>query len=268
MKWLKVGAVVFCAVLLTALGIDAADTLSGSRSTLLGQLISATPTGKCPSGMVEVPAGVSFGCVDKYEASPSKECPHSNPQNALETQENMNDPECKAASEKEQNVWTFISREQAVAACLRGGKRLPKNSEWYVVSAGTHDAENKCNMSGGGAHKTGKGEECVSAVGAVDTVGNVWEWVSDDVIEGKLSGRELPATGYVAQVDSEGIATLTSQEPSDLFSQDYFWSQLTGAFGMIRGGFYGSKSDAGVYAIHADTLPTTSGTAIGFRCVL
>jgi formylglycine-generating enzyme required for sulfatase activity len=123
-------------------------------------------------------------------------------------------------------------------------------------------------MSGSGAHKTGKGEECVSAVGAEDTLGNVWEWVSDDVIEGKLGGRELPATGYVAQVDSEGIATLTSQEPSDLFSQDYFWSQLTGAFGMIRGGFYGSKSDAGVYAIHADTLPTTSGTAIGFRCVL
>ena len=79
--------------------------------------------------------------------------------------------------------------------------------------------------------------------------------------------RKVPVTGYVSQVDSDGIAMESDSNASELFSSDYFWSNMTGAYGMMRGGFYGSKSDAGVYSTHAYTLPTTAGAAIGFRCV-
>lgn len=266
MKWLKVGAVIFSAVLITALGIDAADTLQGSRSTLLGQVIGSADNGKCPAGMAPVPMASTFTCVDVYEASASAECPHPNPSNELQSQENAAQSACKAASVPDVDAWRFVTREQAFTACMRAGKRLPKSEEWYITSVGTTDTTENCNIDSGAVKKTGD-SACVSAVGAYDTIGNVWEWTSDDVIEGMFNGRELPQTGFVTQVDTQGVAVLTNTSASELFFKDYFWSSKQGAFGMLRGGFYGSKQDAGVYAIHADTPPTTAGTAIGFRCV-
>jgi hypothetical protein len=266
MKWLKVGAVIFGAVLITALGIDAADTLSGSRSTLLGQVIGGE-NGACPSGMTEVATAGTFKCVDIYEASPDANCPHESPANELETKENIDSSSCGAESKADSVAWSYITREQAVTACMRAGKRLPLSDEWYTASVGTPD-DTKCNTDSSGAVQTGENQECVSAVGAYDTIGNVWEWTSDDVIGGMHEGRPLPEEGYVAQVDAGGVAVLTNETPSELFYKDYLWSSKDGAFGILRGGFYGSRSDAGVYAVHARTLPTAAGTAIGFRCVL
>jgi hypothetical protein len=268
MKWLKVGAVIFGAVLITALGIDAADTLSGSRSTLLGQVIGGGQGGICPSGMTEVATASTFKCVDIYEASPGANCPHEDPKNEIQSRENIESSSCGAVSAPEKKAWGYVTREQAVTACMRAGKRLPLSDEWYIVSVGTPDDASKCNTDSGGAVETGKNQECVSAVGAYDTIGNVWEWTSDDVIGGMHEGRELPEEGYVAQVDSGGVAVLTNPSPSELFYKDYLWSSKEGAFGILRGGFYGSRSDAGIYAVHARTLPTAAGTAIGFRCVL
>lgn len=267
MKWLKVGAVVFGAVLITALGIDASDTLSGSRSTLLGQLISSETTSVCPSGMVEAPMAQTFTCVDIYEASADTKCPHISPQNELQTKENIESSECGAVSVDDVDPWRFVTREQAQTACMKAGKRLPKSDEWYLLSVGTPDNRSLCNIDSSGVFKTGKNTDCRSAVGVYDAIGNAWEWTIDDVIEGQFQGRTLPDSGYVTQVDAQGVATLTSGNESDLFYKDYFWSSKQGAFGILRGGFYGSQFDAGIYAVHAETLPTTAGTAIGFRCV-
>lgn len=266
MKWLKIGVVIFVAVSITALGIDAADTLQGSRSTLLGQIISSE-VGECPAGMLEVPVAQSFTCVDMYEASASEDCPEKTPSNELQTKSNIDATDCGAISAPEQVPWRFVTREQAQTACLRSGKRLPKSSEWYLFSAGTPDSEAVCNIQSTNIRNTGFDDACKSAVGIYDAIGNVWEWASDDIIEGMHEGRMLPETGYVKQVDAHGMAVITDGNASELFSQDYFWTAQEGAFGMIRGGFYGSKSDAGVYAVHADTPPTSAGTAIGFRCV-
>ena len=95
----------------------------------------------------------------------------------------------------------------------------------------------------------------------------MWEWVSDDVINGSYNNAQLPASGYVAQVDSTGMATVVQETPHDLFEKDYFWSRTEGAYGVIRGGYYDSGSDAGVYTVHADTPPTSTSIGIGFRCV-
>lgn len=266
MKWLKVGAVIFGAVLITALGIDAADTISGSRSTLLGQVISSE-TGACPKGMVGAPMAESFTCVDIYEASADPKCPHPSPANEIETRENLESALCQAISAPKVDTWRFITREQAQTACMKAGKRLPKSNEWYMVSVGTPDDASKCNVDSNGVTQTAAHTQCISALGAEDTIGNAWEWTIDDVIEGELEGRKLPEEGYVAQVDQNGIATVTSGMDSELFYKDYFWSSAQGAYGILRGGFYGSSFDAGVYAVHAQTLPTAAGTAIGFRCV-
>jgi len=266
MKWLKVGAVVFMSVAFTTLAIDAADTLSGSKSTLLGQLIS-TESSACPDGMLAVPVAQSFDCVDEYEATASPDCPYPQPNNTQQSSSNISNPDCKSISEKDEIPWRFVTREQAATACLRSGKRLITSAEWHLIAAGTPDTK-VCNIESSGAKPSGENELCKSAVGVKDTIGNVWEWTSDDVIEGKYQGREVPESGYVAQVDSGGFPTMTNNTASGLFFEDYFWSEREGAYGVLRGGFYGSKSDAGMYSTHAQTLPTVSGTAIGFRCVI
>jgi formylglycine-generating enzyme required for sulfatase activity len=266
-RWFKITAVLCGALLVTALGIDAADTLSGSGDTLLAQLVGSSSAGVCPKGMTVVSGALTFTCADLYESSASTDCPFPNPQNELESKQNVDTPSCTSVSEKERLPWRMVTREQASLACTRAGKRLPKSNEWYTASVGTPSDREVCLVSGSGVAETGSRAECTSAQGISDAVGNVWEWVSDDVIAGAYNNRQLPQEGYVSQVDEGGVATVTGNSPSVLFYEDYFWSDPEGAYGVLRGGFYASGKDAGVYATHMKTLPTATGDAIGFRCV-
>ena len=266
MKWLKTGAVIVGAVIITALGIDAADTLNGSDGTLLSQVIEGT-TGPCPAGMVLVENVAGVTCVDVYEAAAGEACPAPSPGNKIQSTENIHNAECIPVSEPDASPWRFVTRDQAMQACARAGKRLPTSAEWYQLSLGMAEVEDRCNVDSGGVSMTGKNSECVSPHGAYDLVGNVWEWVSDDVIDGQYNNRQLPETGFVAQIDGGGMAVVSSSTESELFGEDYFWSKAEGAYGIMRGGYYDSGSDAGIYTVHADVAPTLSGTAIGFRCL-
>jgi formylglycine-generating enzyme required for sulfatase activity len=266
MKFLKIGGVLIAAVILTTLAIDASDALSGKGGTLLGQL-AGIENSACPEGMIHVLSALTFTCVDEYEASTGPECAFKNPSNQFDTISNIDQPECKAVSAEDLEPWRNITREQALLACARSGKRLPDAEEWYQFALGTPSA--KCNIASQGVEKNAdSNNSCVSAVLVRNAVGNVWEWVSGDVTDGNYKDRVLPESGYVTQVDSGGLATVTDKDQSsELFDEDYFWTNSTGIYAMIRGGFYGSRSDAGVYSVHAHTKPTFSGNAIGFRCV-
>ena len=266
MKFLKIGGIVFGAVLLTTLAIDATDTLSGKGGTLLGQLIGSENS-VCPKGMIHVISALTFTCVDEFESSVGVDCPFQNPSNKFDTNKNIENQECQAVSSKKLLPWRNITREQAALMCARSGKRLPSAEEWYQFAIGT--PSEKCNIKSNKVENNADANNsCVSAVSVKNAVGNVWEWVSDDVTDGNYKGRELPESGYVTQVDSGGIATVTDKdESSELFDEDYFWTNSSGVYAMIRGGFYGSRTDAGVYTAHAHTLPTFSGNAVGFRCV-
>jgi len=268
MKFLRIGGVVLGALLITTLGISAADVLTnGTNGSMLGQLISSTEQGGCPSGMIPIAVGQTFSCVDMYEVSAGEECPNTSPKHNGETQENINMLECLASSEEGGAPWTHVSREQAKVLCMRSGKRLPTASEWYIIAIGTPDIDDSCNTHGRGITPSGASENCRSASGVFDTVGNVWEWTSDDVIEGIYAGRLLPEEGYVTQVASDGVATISAITPSEQFASDYIWSQKTGAYGILRGGFYASGEDSGVFSIQAKTAPTAATAAIGFRCL-
>ncbi|HEX4799007.1 MAG TPA: SUMF1/EgtB/PvdO family nonheme iron enzyme [Candidatus Paceibacterota bacterium] len=266
MKWGKVVLVIFGALIITALGIDAADTLRGNEGTLLSQVIGARE-GSCPQGMVSLERVPGISCVDQYEASAGEKCPVLSPSQILGTQQNLEDGSCKSVSIEGADPWRFVSREQAMQLCARDGKRLPTSAEWYGISLGMVDVEDSCNVNTQEHAKTGTYSACATQEFVYDLVGNMWEWVSDDVIDGTYNMRSLPESGYVSQVDAYGMATAIHTDAQALFGDDYFWSRNDGAYGIIRGGYYASGKDAGVYAAHADTPPNSGSAGIGFRCV-
>jgi formylglycine-generating enzyme required for sulfatase activity len=265
MKWGKIILVIFGAFVVTALGIDAADTLSGKGGTMLSRVIQ-TESG-CGPGMVEVGAVPGITCVDQYEVSAGDTCPIRTPTNMIESHKNAETSGCIAESRADSTPWSFVTRDQAFQMCARSGKRLPTNAEWYALTLGMTDIESSCNVSSERISLSGAYTTCATPYGAYDFVGNLWEWVSDDVIDGSYNGRSMPSSGYVMQVDNGGVALETSDIEQIVYGKDYFWSAKEGAYGMIRGGYYDSDEDAGIYTVHADTPTNAANVGIGFRCV-
>jgi formylglycine-generating enzyme required for sulfatase activity len=98
-------------------------------------------------------------------------------------------------------------------------------------------------------------------------VGNVWEWVDGQVTEGVYDGRTLPQSGYVTLVDTNGVVAETANKASAEFGEDYALTDSKGLRGMIRGGFYKSGNDAGIFAQNLSVPLDFKATGVGFRCV-
>lgn len=258
------GALTVCgAIVLSTIGIFAADSLDGIDRNLVG-LSLESENGFCKGGMVLSTSAEGRLCVDQYEASPSQECPHENPLNVLESEANTKHTECFAASEEGGLPWRFVSLSQAQRLCAAVGKRLPTPDEWYRLALGTEP--DTCVVDEDAPH-TASETACVSAIGAYNTVGNVWEWVDVTVVGRMFEERELPQEGYVSSVDASGVAITVEDRPEELYGEDYFWSKDEGVFGMIRGGYYGSETDAGLYTVNASVPTSFASQGVGFRCV-
>lgn len=251
---------------LTSLGIDASDMLGGSQSAL-GLLADRATSQGCPEGMGEVDAASGRFCVDRYESSVGEGCPNPAPRSSQESAVNVNALKCAPRSVEGSVPWTNVALHQARALCAKAGKRLPSAQEWYLASLGTSDGAH-CNISSNRKAAAGAHAQCTSGAGVYDLIGNVWELVDGEVKEGVYAGDALPEEGYVALVGEDGLATQTTSTPQATYNDDYFWSRADGGtYVLMRGGFYGSERDAGVYAAHAAIRPDFSSDAIGFRCV-
>ncbi len=274
----KTTAVIVSSTVLATLAVNAVDMNGAFSHSMLGGLlfsVSSEETETCPPNMVLVTQALVPFCVDMYEVSAGDACVYAEPADEAETMLNLNDRKCTPVSEVNKKPWTNVSLDQAQQACSRAGKRLPTASEWYKAAIGTPDMssgwnEEQCNVANNradGASLTGGGMRCISDAGAYDMVGNVWEWVADTVDNGVWDGRELPMTGFVAGVDIDGIPYLTEQTKNATFNNDRFWMDSTIHAGVLRGGYYNSQSQSGVYATYMASPPTFSGDAVGFRCV-
>jgi formylglycine-generating enzyme required for sulfatase activity len=148
-----------------------------------------------------------------------------------------------------------ISWFQALEACANSAKRLPTSAEWQVAANGSPDpgpdnGTTDCNTGPnvGLPTLTGARSGCVSARGAFDMVGNLFEWVAD----WEPAPTSTPGWGGFSD-DEMGLAGATGS------------STFPGA--LVRGGGFFSGPLAGPLAIDA-APPDTRGADdfIGFRC--
>lgn len=263
-RLLKATLVIVGAVVLSTMGIFASDKLQGIDGGI-GNLAGVKNASVCSDGAVPFKIQDAVLCVDMYEASAGEACRHVQPTNVVQTEQNLSTKECVISSSKDKIPWTFVSLPQAQRLCAGVGKRLPTNKEWYHIALGINP--DTCTIDGSSAESTGAKSECVSGAGAYDVVGNVWEWVDGNVVGNEFEGRALPEEGYVTSVDANGVAITSGQNADDLYGKDYFWSKNEGVFGIIRGGFYGSNQDAGLYTMNASVLTSFASLGVGFRCV-
>jgi formylglycine-generating enzyme required for sulfatase activity len=229
----------------------------------------------CAGDMVFVTAPGGGFCIDKYEVSPTEECPYSNPASADQTMFNIDYPDCQPVSQPNVLPWRFISQNQAALACAKTGKRLPTNKEWLRAALGTPDKEAgwgaaDCQVAKNWSTQpglTGSGRDCVSSAGAYDLIGNVWEWVDGTIYDGKYQEIKLPAEGYIMGVDENGLPSATNSEKLNAsYYYDYFWVKDTETRSLARGGYWDSQAEAGQYSLYAVVPPSFIGPGIGFRC--
>jgi formylglycine-generating enzyme required for sulfatase activity len=263
-RWRKGLLIGFCAVFISTLGIQASDEFSGVAGRLSGAVIESE--GVCGKYAEPIMFGSHTICMDIYEASPATSCLYDQVTNQLETETNLAVAKCTAVSLPETMPWGFVTYTQAKQLCARSGKRLPTNKEWYEVAIGFSDTAPCFKTSATAPSKAGSAN-CVTPTGVHDLVGNMWEWMEEVVSEGGYKERALPESGYVQLVDNEGVVIETALIPNSSFGQDYAWVNKSGVRGFLRGGFYGSGKDGGVFSQNASVALDFASVGVGFRCV-
>ncbi len=144
---------------------------------------------------------------------------------------------------------------QAQQACTNAGKRLPSNAEWQAEVAGTpdpgdDDGTTECNTASAfHAVATGSRTACVSARGAFDMVGNLYEWVADWVPHSTGCGSWSPGVSPTGDDQCLAGAAATG-EPAAL----------------LRGGSYIGGSLAGPLAVLGTNPLSGPNVIVGFRC--
>jgi len=260
----KIALVITLATVISTLGIMASDELTGVDGRFSGSLGNADEVCEPNSSLFLL--GDYSVCIDKYEASPGSKCIFATPESNQETKANISEASCKAVSVPNVKPWSFVSYTNAAQLCARSGKRLIKNDEWYKIALGSQNVNTCFPTSQNQPSKTGI-NNCVSAAGVYDVVGNLWEWMDEVATDGKFADKDLPESGYVTSVDERGIVRATGEEPDSSFGADYAWLNKEGTKGILRGGFYGSKDDGGIFSQNITMSLDFSSAGVGFRCV-
>lgn len=142
---------------------------------------------------------------------------------------------------------------QALQACTNSGKRLLTNAEWQAAAMGTPDpgtdnGTSDCAINSPALARTGQREDCVSARGAYDMVGNLNEWVADWTTNSNMCTNWTTEAGYPGNDGTcWGQPPVGAALPSPI----------------LRGGSHADGLGAGVFATFSGS-PSRGG--IGFRC--
>ncbi len=154
-----------------------------------------------------------------------------------------------------------ITYFQAQAACAAAGKHLITNAEWQQAAVATPDPgsndglNGSCRTNNAAAFGlTGAHPACLSAWGAQDLIGNAWEWTAN------WYGHN--ATGF----DSTQPAAFNGDSYENITPAQNQATDTQFPPAAVRGGYKGSGTQAGVFAITLKYAPSVSNLDIGFRC--
>ena len=173
----------------------------------------------------------------------------------------------------------YMTWFQAQQACELSGKSLCTNEQWQAAAAGTHDETHYCNIDHLMLEATGhNNNSCESSWGAVDMVGNLWEWVALweghpgwNGITNQMS-PEYGTDGYFAGgetydfMPSYGISDSWRPYSPGISGNGDDEDEYFGPAAVLRGGAWSDASSAGVFALHLHHGPSHSGSSIGARC--
>ena len=160
------------------------------------------------------------------------------------------------------NWYTFAER------LMKSGKRMPDYSEFCAYAFGSPQGLDDANTnawsatSNTGRGTTGSVVNAVSAVGCVDAVGRVWEWLND------LITRAEHATNATYHASEAWGWDLTSPLKTGATQYDvgniyqYYYASLAA---LRAGGYWADGAIAGARAVRCNGCPWAVGTDIGVR---
>ena len=160
------------------------------------------------------------------------------------------------------NWYTFAER------LMKSGKRMPDYSEFCAYAFGSPQGLDDANTNAWSATtNTGRGVtgsvvNAVSAVGCVDAVGRVWEWLND------LITRAEHATNATYHAREAWGWDLTSPLKTGATQYDvgniyqYYHASLAA---LGAGGSWNNGANAGARAVNCSNYPWSVGASIGVR---
>lgn len=236
----------------------------------------------CPKDMVSV----GSWCVDQYKASvnASSDCSGkwinqdidslASEANGIRKNGEIIGKGAFACSVKTVLPARWITWFQASTLCALSGKELIPDKVWITAAIGT--PKEKCTTSSSGPALPNP--QCQSQWGAIDMVGNLWEWTDAWFVTGRI-GIERNGKPFepASQKDNVWPADYCGSKGS---CPDTVWGVNgeagSGTQGLVeglpaatlRGGNYKMKEAAGVYAMSLNAAPSHFRETTGFRCAV
>ena len=160
------------------------------------------------------------------------------------------------------NWYTFTER------LMKSGKRMPDYSEFCAYAFGSPQGLDGANTNAWtattntGRGTTGSVVNAVSAVGCVDAVGRVWEWLNDLITraEHATNAEYHPTAAWGWDKKSPLRDNATKYDVGNIY-QYYAYSLAA----LIAGGGWGNGVHAGARAVHCADYPWFVDTRIGVR---
>ena len=160
------------------------------------------------------------------------------------------------------NWYTFTER------LMKSGKRMPDYSEFCAYAFGSPQGLDGANTNAWtattntGRGTTGSVVNAVSAVGCVDAVGRVWEWLNDLITraEHATNAEYHPTAAWGWDKKSPLRDNATKYDVGNIY-QYYAYSLAA----LFAGGHWDNGVHAGARAVDCNNCPWNVSTSIGVR---